>query len=357
MKAERPSFSLEWAGTVYSIPEQLDALRKAASLDAQGLALIKFLENWYGSDEPIRQRTSGSTAPPKEILIEKRQMQASARRTNVFFSLDRKSVFLIALGIDYIAGKMQLVRAMEAEGYAIVQAPSSDPLGTLDRAVSFAALIPAQLELGMAHLDKVEKVLLGGVAPTTAQWKIFSGRQQSEIWLGYGMTETCSHVALQQLKADQEAVFVAMEGVRCSVNDLDELCIKDDHLDLELQTTDRVELMDDQRFRWLGRSDQVINAGGRKVQPEQVERSLQPLFSFLLVVCGYLDDRWGEVPVLLYEAMPGLNQRELIEQAISRLDSKDRPRHIFSIQKIPRTPNGKIDRKACRQYVEEEERS
>ena len=182
-------------------------------------------------------------------------------------------------------------------------------------------------------------------------------RQQSEIWLGYGMTETCSHVALQQLKADQEAVFVAMEGVRCSVNDLDELCIKDDHLDLELQTTDRVELMDDQRFRWLGRSDQVINAGGRKVQPEQVERSLQPLFSFLLVVCGYLDDRWGEVPVLLYEAMPGLNQRELIEQAISRLDSKDRPRHIFSIQKIPRTPNGKIDRKACRQYVEEQERS
>ena len=59
---------------------------------------------------------------------------------------------------------MQLVRAMEAEGYAIVQAPSSDPLGTLDRAVSFAALVPAQLELGMAHLDKVEKVLLGGVA-------------------------------------------------------------------------------------------------------------------------------------------------------------------------------------------------
>ena len=77
------------------------------------------------------------------------------------------------------------------------------------------------------------------------------------------MTETCSHVALQQLKADQEAVFVAMEGVRCSVNDLDELCIKDDHLDLELDHRP-VELMDDQRFRWLGRSDQVINAAAEK---------------------------------------------------------------------------------------------
>ena len=63
------------------------------------------------------------------------------------------------------------------------------------------------------------------------------------------MTETRSHVALQQLKADREAVLWPWRA-SCSVNDLDELCIKDDHLDLELQTTDRVELMDDQRFRW-----------------------------------------------------------------------------------------------------------
>jgi O-succinylbenzoic acid--CoA ligase len=259
MKKEHPSFTIEWAGTVFAIPEQLDALRTAASVGAQGLALIKFLENWYGSDESIRQSTSGSTGPPKEILIEKRKMQASARRTNAFFSLDGKSIFLIALGVDYIAGKMQLVRAMEAEGHAIAQVPSSDPLSILDRAVSFATLIPAQLEMGMAHLDKVETVLLGGVAPTAVQSKIFSETPRSEIWLGYGMTETCSHVALQRLTSNKEEVFVAMEGVHCSVNDLDELCIQDDHLDLELRTADRVELMDERRFRWLGRSDQVIN--------------------------------------------------------------------------------------------------
>lgn len=347
MKREYASFSLEWGGSVYSIPEQLDVLRTAVSKDAQGLTLINFLENWYGSDEPIRQNTSGSTGAPKEILIEKRQMQASAKRTNAFFSLDDKSVFLIALGMNYIAGKMQLVRAMEAEGHAIVQVPSSDPLSILDRAVSFAALIPAQLEMGMAHLDKVGKVLLGGVAPTAAQSKMFTETQRSEIWLGYGMTETCSHVALQRLTSIKEEVFVAMEGVRCTVNDRDELFIQDDHLDLEIRTTDRVELMDDQRFRWLGRSDQVINSGGRKVQPEQVERLLQPAFPFLIVVCGYKDVRWGEVPVLLYEIMPELDQKEMIEQAMAGLDPKDRPRRIFGIKKIPRTPNGKIDRKAC----------
>ena len=354
MKREHPSFSIEWAGTVFVIPEQLDALRTMASADAQSLALIKFLENWYGSDDPIRQSTSGSTGAPKEIRIEKRQMQASARRTNAFFSLDDKSVFLVALGMDYIAGKMQIVRAMEAEGYAIVQVPSSDPLSILDRAVSFAALIPAQLEMGMAHLDKVEKVLLGGVAPTAGQSKMFTETQHSEIWLGYGMTETCSHVALQRLTSNKEEVFVAMEGVRCSVNDLDELCIQDDRLDLDLRTTDRVELMDEKRFRWLGRSDQVINAGGRKVQPEQVERLLQPLFPFLIVVCGYKDDRWGEVPVLLYERMLEMDQNEMIERALAKLESKDRPQRIFAIKKMPRTQNGKIDRRACRQYVEKD---
>jgi len=354
MKRGGSSFTIEWAGTIFSIPEQLDALRTMASAEPQGLALFKFLEHWYGSDEPISQSTSGSTGPPKEILIEKCQMQASARRTNAFFSLDGKSVFLIALGMDYIAGKMQLVRAMEAEGHAIVQVPSSDPLSILDRTVSFAALIPAQLEMGMAHLDKVGKVLLGGVAPAAAQSKVFSETRHSEIWLGYGMTESCSHVALQRLTSNNEEVFVAMEGVRFSVNDLDELCIHDDHLDLELHTTDRVELMDERRFRWLGRSDQVINAGGRKVQPEQVERLLQPLFLFLIVVCGYKDDRWGEVPVLLYERMPEMDQNEMIERALAKLESKDRPRRIFGIKTMPRTPNGKIDRTACRQYVEKD---
>lgn len=352
MKREHSSFSIEWAGTVIVLPEQLDSLRTAASADAQGLSLIKFLENWYGSDEPIRQSTSGSTGAPKELLIEKRQMQASARRTNAFFSLDDNSVFLIALGMDYIAGKMQLVRAMEAEGHAIVQVPSSDPLSILDRAVSFAALIPAQLEMGMAHLDKVEKVLLGGLAPTAAQSKMFTETRHDEIWLGYGMTETCSHVALRRLTSNKEEVFVAMEGVCCSVNDLDELCIQDDRLDLKLRTTDRVELLDHRRFRWLGRSDQVINAGGRKVQPEQVERLLQPLLPFLIVVCGYKDDRWGEVPVLLYERMPEMDQNEMIERAIAKLESKDRPRRIFGIKTMLRTRNGKIDRMACRQYVE-----
>lgn len=354
MKREHSPFTMEWAGTVFAMPEQLDALRTAASTDAQGLALINFLENWYSSDEPIRQSTSGSTGPPKEILIEKRQMQASARRTNAFFSLDDKSVFLIALSMDYIAGKMQLVRAMEAQGHAIVQVPSTDPLSILDRTVSFAALIPAQLEMGMAQSDKVEKVLLGGVAPTAAQSKMFTETRHSEIWLGYGMTETCSHVALQRLTSKKEEVFVAMEGVRFSMNDLDELCIQDDRLDLELRTTDRVELMDQRRFRWLGRSDQVINAGGRKVQPEQVERLLQPLFPFLIVVCGYKDDRWSEVPVLIYERMPEMDQNEMIERALAKLESKDRPQRIFGIKTMPRTLNGKIDRKACRQYVEKD---
>ena len=153
-------------------------MRKAASLDAQGLALIKFLENWYGSDEPIRQRTSGSTAPPKEILIEKRQMQASAKRTNVFFSLDRKSVFLIALGIDYIAGKMQLVRAMDRRA-AIVQVPL--PIRTLDRAVSFAALIPAQLS--WAHLDKVERSSSAGSSNNSAMEDLLEGSSSRSGWL------------------------------------------------------------------------------------------------------------------------------------------------------------------------------
>ena len=93
-------------GRVYTCLEQL---REQADEE-----LFLFLEEWFDDRSYVPGHTSGSTGAPKEIQLSKADMRASARMTNAFFAIDRESVLLLCLSVSYIAGKMMVVRALEA---------------------------------------------------------------------------------------------------------------------------------------------------------------------------------------------------------------------------------------------------
>ena len=76
--------------------------------------VVNFLSEWYNDSPTIIGHTSGSTGVPKPITLLKRDMQASARLTNRFLGIDDKSTLLLCLSPSYIAGKMMIVRAIEA---------------------------------------------------------------------------------------------------------------------------------------------------------------------------------------------------------------------------------------------------
>ena len=107
-------------GRVYTCLEQL---REQADEE-----LFLFLEEWFDDRSYVPGHTSGSTGAPKEIQLSKADMRASARMTNAFFAIGRESVLLLCLSVSYIAGKMMVVRALEAGAELLTVKVSSHPL-------------------------------------------------------------------------------------------------------------------------------------------------------------------------------------------------------------------------------------
>ena len=81
-------------------------------MESSSLTLKEFLEEWNNSSETILVHTSGSTGKPKPMLVEKRRMEASARITCQFLGLKEGDTALLCMPLDYIAGKMMVVRSL-----------------------------------------------------------------------------------------------------------------------------------------------------------------------------------------------------------------------------------------------------
>src|SRR5690606_37183368 len=100
-----------------------------------------------------------------------------------------------------------------------------------------------------------------------------SRQLRSRVLASCGMTETITHIALQEITAqgDNEA-FTTLPGIGISRDERNCLVIHADFLPEPVVTNDIVEISGHNSFRWLGRFDNVINTGGIKVIPEQLER-------------------------------------------------------------------------------------
>ena len=93
--------------------------------------LEEFLEEWHRDDPRVLVHTSGSTGKPKPLWVEKERMLASARITCDFLGLQPGDTALLCMSLDYIAGKMMVVRAIERQLRLVAVEPSGHPLALL----------------------------------------------------------------------------------------------------------------------------------------------------------------------------------------------------------------------------------
>jgi fatty-acyl-CoA synthase len=101
----------------------------------------------------------------------------------------------------------------------------------------------------------------------------------------------------------------------------------------------------------LGRGSVVINTGGEKVFPEEVEEVLKEMPAIADAVCvGLPDDRFGEVICAVVQAAPGgtIDEAAAIEHVRSRLARYKAPRRLVVVDSIGRSPAGKVDYPALR---------
>lgn len=306
------------------------------------MTVEEFRNEWYSDTPYVVAHTSGSTGIPKEIHLQKSDMRASAEATNRYFGIGPDSVLAIPLSMDYIAGKMMAVRSFIA-GCRLVELPVSNTIDFRHH-VDLLAIVPSQVRsmLENCDLSGIGNVIIGG-APLPDNERIQLSATTLKCFCTYGMTETCSHVALADVK-DRHLTYRAMPGVSFDTDSRGCLKIFSQTMSFGvLQTNDVVELIDDSAFRWCGRADNVINSGGIKILAEELEESLACVIDVPFYITGAADEKWGEVPQLVAEA-PESMQAELQAAVDSLCLGKRRPRSVVCVDKLSRTSNGKIRR-------------
>ncbi|MGH9258833.1 MAG: acyl-CoA synthetase [Acidimicrobiales bacterium] len=103
----------------------------------------------------------------------------------------------------------------------------------------------------------------------------------------------------------------------------------------------------------LGRGSVVINTGGEKVFPEEVEEVLKTYPGVRdAVAVGVPDDKFGEVVAAVVET-GGADVRsdDLIAHVRSKLAAYKAPKHVFTVDTIGRAPNGKVDYKRLKAFA------
>lgn len=303
------------------------------------MATIKdFLKEWYSADDFVIAHTSGSTGIPKHIKLLKRDMVASAEATNRFFGITGDSVLVSPLSTDYIAGKMMVVRA-EIAGCRLIEIPVSNHI-ELPCAADLLPVVPSQIPsiLENPDADRMIRNLLIGGAPLSDKLAQAVKSRGINAWLGYGMTETCSHVALR--KVGEDAVFTAMPGVEFQTDARECLVIRSNKYSWgELVTNDVVRLIDKHRFEWIGRFDNVINSGGIKIHLESLEREISTLLPGLpeFYLVGVPDEKWGTALAMVAVNPPA----DIMEKLKATFpDKKKLPKKIFVVNNLPVTANG-----------------
>ena len=310
------------------------------------MTLDEFVSDWQSDSPTLLVHTSGSTGKPKPMLVEKRRMEASARITCGFLGLRAGDTALLCMPLDFIAGKMVVVRSLVWGLQLVAVEPSGHPLKGLTESPTFAAMVPMQVynslkvEEERRLLRDIKHLIIGGGAINRDMAEALRGFPNA-VWSTYGMSETLSHIALRRLSGAEasewyepfDGVGVTTNADGCLVIDAPAVCAH------PLVTNDIAEIAPDgRRFRIRGRRDNVVCSGGLKLQIEEMEARLQPHLNVPYMISKRPDDKFGEAVVLLAVTD---DMESVCEVCRKHMPRYEQPRYFLAVSELPMTPTGK----------------
>ena len=346
------------------------------------MTLEDFFSEWNNDSDRVLVHTSGSTGKPKPMMVEKKRMLNSARITCDFLGLKPGDSALLCMSLDYIAGKMVVVRSIERHLHLISVSPSGHPLKDINLKdangkdvngeITFAAMVPMQVYNTLQVPEERERlthirhlIIGGGAIDASLEKELRSLPGNIAIWSTYGMTETLSHIALRRINGAEasewyqpfDSVKISQTDEGCLVIDAPLVCaetlVTNDIVEIEPYIYNKVEKL---RFRIKGRKDNVICSGGIKIQIEEVEALLKPHLEKPFMIAKKKDEKFGEIAVLLTED----EDLKKVEATIRRLlsgksddsskssESKSHkywiPREFRYVEHLPLTETGKPKR-------------
>lgn len=308
--------------------------------------LGNFLLDWLDNHDYIVVKTSGSTGKPKNIKIKKQAMINSAIATGDFFNLKPGDKVLHCLPSNFIAGKMMIVRAIVLGLELDMVQPTALPPIDYEKDYDFCAFTPMQLKYFAKYLKSIKTVIVGGGQVSDAIIESIKDKKP-HIYETYGMTETVSHIAVKKLnnfndgETEFSSCFNTLPDVTVSADERGCLVIESPHLsDEKIVTNDLVKVHSNTSFEWLGRYDNVINSGGIKLYPEQIEKDLRNKIDDRFFITSIPDDTLGNKLVLVLES----ESNNLDASVFDGLGKYEKPKEVLIINKFIETSSRKIHR-------------
>ena len=322
----------------------------------------ELLEAWESEADPapLVVETSGSTGRPKRVVLSRAALRASADATHR--RLGGPGQWLLNLPPGNVAGLQVVFRGVRASLSLVEQQGSLvDAVAAMTGPRRYLSLVPTQLVRALRDPAEVEAltgldtVLIGG-GPLHAGVRREAESAGIRVVQTYGMSETCGGCVYDGVPLDGVAVKIDAEGEVLLAGPVLFEGYADDPArtravlaDGWLRTSDLGRLDEDGRLEVLGRTDDVVISGGVKVPAVAVQQMLEahPAVHEAAVV-GVPDEEWGErvVAVLASTDPPTLEQlRALVEPR------RWAPRQVLEVARLPRLPNGKLDRMALREMA------
>ena len=119
---------------------------------------------------------------------------------------------------------------------------------------------------------------------------------------------------------------------------------------------DYARVLGDGYVELLGRGSGVVNTGGEKVFPAEVEEVILALPDVTdAVVLGVPDDRWGEIVAAMVVTVPGssLTAEEVQAEVGRHLAGYKKPRRVLLVDRLERSPSGKLNMRSLRSRARE----
>ncbi len=332
-----PKFKLN--GCIHTKESLLQEAEKLCQSNEEHLLQFGHLIiEWFNEKDYLVLHTSGTTGTPKQIRLKKQAITVSAEATVHFFDVKEGSTALLCMSTAFVGGKLMFIRALLFGWELDVVKPTARPLAGVTKYYNFVAMVPMQVENSLNELNQVEKLIIGGAKVNANLVKALSTKK-TQVFETYGMTETITHIAAKKIN---ESFFTVLSHASIAVDDRSCLVIDAPQINPDkLVTNDLVELLDSNKFEWIGRWDNVINSGGVKLFPEKIEEKLAAFIPYRFFIAGKEDNYFGTIVVLVIESEP----YELPKNIFATLAKYEQPKEIQFVIKFEETASGKIVRK------------
>ena len=331
--------------------------------------------------------TSGTTSRPKGVPLKHKNLLKSLKNIVDTYELDNNDIAMVVMPLFHVHGLIGVALATLSSGGEIIipEKFSAGAFWKLQKKhnATWYSAVPTihQILLIRSEEDNAPKKSFrfirscsAALAPSVL--KDLEKRFGAPVLEGYGMTEASHQMSSNPMPPEQRKAgsvgkptgvkinIMSMEkiGHMLSENQVGEVVIqgenvtsgyhnnedanRDAYIDGWFRTGDQGFLDDDGYLNLTGRIKELINRGGEKISPLEVDAILINHPSVNEAVCfASPDEKYGEVVHAALVVNSEVSDKEIQEFCSKSLAKFKVPEKIYFAEKLPRTATGKIQRR------------